>query len=41
MLGGLAGAMAGIYLLLGLGWVLLLGGLVIAGAGLLLDLGWL
>lgn len=40
MLAGAGAALAGLYLLAGLGWVLLIGGLLVAGSGVLLDVGW-
>lgn len=40
MLAGAAGALAGLYLLAGLGWLLLVGGVVVAIGGFLLDVGW-
>lgn len=40
MLAGGAAALAGLYVLTGLGWLLLIGGLVVGAVGFLLDNGW-
>lgn len=40
MVGGAGGALAGLYLLAGLGWCVLVGGVLVAGAGFLLEMGW-
>jgi hypothetical protein len=37
---GVGGALGGIYLLAGLGWLLLIGGLALAVIGWVLDVGW-
>jgi hypothetical protein len=41
MMGGGGAALAGLYLLLGLAWLLLVGGLLLAVVGVFLDLEWL
>lgn len=40
MLGGAASALAGLYLLLGLAWVLVVGGVVAAACGVAAELRW-
>lgn len=40
MLGGAGAALAGLYVLAGLGWLLLIGGLLVAMAAFLWEVGW-
>lgn len=40
MLAGAGAALAGLYVLAGLGWLLLIGGVLVGGTGFLLDVGW-